>query len=54
MGIFVNPKNLEAYKVSSFVGDNPTLEIDKGKGPPFPYKRGPLPLDLGEEKKGKP
>ena len=30
-----------------FVGGNPTLEIYKKERPPFPYKRGPLPLDLG-------
>ena len=24
---------------------NPTLEIDKGEGPPFPYKKGPFPYD---------
>ena len=33
---------------------NPIMEIDKGERHPFPYERGPLLLDLGEEKKGKP
>ena len=28
------------------------MEVDKGERSPFPYKRGPLPLDLAEEKKG--
>ena len=36
------------------MGGNLTLEIDKGEKLPFPYKRGSLPLSLGEEKKGKP
>ena len=52
MGILIDPQNLNAYEVYSFVGGNPTLEIYKGERPPFPYKRGPLPLDLEEEKKG--
>ena len=52
MGIFVDPQNLKAYEVYSFVGGNPILEIDKGEKPPFPYKRESLPLDLNEEKKG--
>ena len=47
----INPQNLKAYEVYSFMGGNPTLEIDKGDRLPFPYKREPLPLDL-EEKKG--
>ena len=51
MGIFIDPQNLKAYEVYSFVGGNPILEIDKGERPPFPYKRGPLPLDLKEKKK---
>ena len=34
------------------MGGNPTLEVDKGEKSPFPYKRGPLPLDLEEGKKG--
>ena len=34
------------------MGGNPTLEIYKEERPPFPYKRGPLPLDLEEGKKG--
>ena len=38
----------------SFVEGNPALEIYKEERPPFPYKRGPLPLDFREEKKGKP
>ena len=36
--------NLEAKNVSSFVGNNLTLEIDKGERPPFSYKKGSLPL----------
>ena len=51
MIIFVHPQNLKAYEVYSFVGGNPTLEIDKGERPPFPYIMGPLPLDLEGEKK---
>ena len=43
MGIFVDPKNLEAYDVSSFVGGNSTLEIDKGERPPFANKNGVSP-----------
>ena len=39
-------------RISYFVGGNPTLEVDKGERSPFPYKRGPLPLDLEEGKKG--
>ena len=53
MGIFVDPQNLKAYEVYSFVGGNPTLEIDKGERPPFLYKRGLLPLNLEGKKKGK-
>ena len=41
-------------KIFSFVGGNPTLEIYKKERPPFPYKRGPLPLDLRMREKGKP
>ena len=37
----------------SFVGGNPTLEIYKGERSPFPYKRGPLPVDLKKKKKKK-
>ena len=48
----VDLQNLKIYEVYSFVRDNPTLEIDKRERFPFPYKRGPLPLDLEEEKKG--
>ena len=51
MGIFVDPQNLKAYEVYSFVGGNPTLEIDKGERPPFSYKRGLLPLNLEGKKK---
>ena len=50
-GIFIDPENLKVYEVYSFVGGNPTLEIDKGERPSFPYKMGPLPRDLEEEKK---
>ena len=45
-------QNLEAYEVSSFIGGNLILEIDKGERSSFPDKRGPLPLDLEEGKKG--
>ena len=38
-------------RISSFVGGNPTLEVDKGERSPFPYKRGSLPLDLKKEKR---
>ena len=33
------------------MGGIPILEVDKGEKSPFPYKRGPLPLDLEENKK---
>ena len=33
------------------MGGNPTLEIYKGEKFPFPYKRGPLPLDLNKGKR---
>ena len=48
MGIFIDPQNLEAQDVSSFVGGNFILEIDKGEIPHFPYKRGHLPRSLKE------
>ena len=41
--ISVDPQNLKGYEVYSFVGGNPTLEIDKGKMPHFPYKKGVSP-----------
>ena len=50
--VLVDPQNLKAYEVYSFVGGNPTLQNDKGERPPFPYKRGPLSLELEEENKG--
>ena len=34
------------------MGGNPTLEIEKGERSSFSYKKGPLPLDLEEGKKG--
>ena len=39
-------------RISSFVGGNPTLEIDKGERSLFPYKRGPFPPGFGGIKKG--
>ena len=53
MDIFDLPNNkICTYKpqilrlgIPSFVGGNPTLKVDKGGRSPFPYKRGPLPLD---------
>ena len=51
MSIFVNPQNLETWEVSSFVGGNPTLEIDKGERPHFPYKRGSFPLGLKKKER---
>ena len=41
-------------RIFSFVGGNPILEVDKGERFLFPYKRGPLPLDLKGGKKGQP
>ena len=34
---YCKPSNLKTYDVSSFVGDNPTLEIDKKEMLSFPY-----------------
>ena len=50
MDIFIDPKSLDAYEVFSVVGSNLTLEIDKGERPPFPYKRGHLPLGFEKNK----
>ena len=43
--------HFKAYDFFSFVGGNPTLEIYKKERPHFPYKRGPLSLDLEGEGK---
>ena len=34
-----------------FGGGNPTLEMDKGKIPHFPFKRVPLPLVCEEKRR---
>ena len=48
--IYKGERCLRLKILFSFVGGNSTLEIYKEERPPFPYKRGPLPLDL---KRGK-